>query len=136
MVKTFAIVTIALGASITSLAFSEETPLSIPGAETITVSQAKALFDDGVIFIDPRKDTDWDAGRIPESEHLELKSDFNEVNIANLIEKNEPFVVYCNGITCHVSLIAAERAVEWGYTSVKWFRGGLPAWKEAGYPIE
>jgi len=48
-------------------------PEAVPGATTIDTATAKALLDTGVVFIDVRTDTDWEAGRIPGALHLELK---------------------------------------------------------------
>jgi len=113
-----------------------ETPLQLAGAKTITAIQAKSMFDAGAVFVDPRKDTDWDAGRIPESEHLELTSMLTENSLSKLVKKGEPVIFYCNGVKCKVSYDAAEKAVSWGFSDVNWFRGGMPDWKNAGYPIE
>jgi len=114
----------------------EETPLQLAGAKTITVDQAKAMFDAGVVFVDPRKDTDWDAGRIPEAEHLELTSRFSAKSLSRFVKQDDPVVFYCNGVKCKVSYDAAEKAVGWGFSDVNWFRGGMPDWKNAGYPVE
>lgn len=42
-------------------------------------------------------------------------------------------VVYCQA-NCWMSWNAAKRAVEYGYTSVYWFPGGMQDWTAAGYP--
>jgi rhodanese-related sulfurtransferase len=44
--------------------------------------------------------------------------------------------VQCNGAECWYSYKAAAYLIKQGYTRVHWFRTGLPAWKEAGFPIE
>lgn len=38
-------------------------PTNISGATTIDTATAKQLFDQGVLFNDTRKNSDWDAGR-------------------------------------------------------------------------
>ncbi len=114
----------------------EDTPLTLDGAETISATQAKALFDNGALFVDPRKNKDWDAGRIPDAVHLELESDLTAENLAKHAKKTDPIVFYCNGVKCMVSYDACVKTKDWGYTKLKWFRSGMPAWKEAGYPVE
>lgn len=49
-------------------------------------------------------------------------------------DRNRALVFYCLGEKCVYSWRAAEDAAELGYKNVYAFRGGLPAWKEAGYP--
>lgn len=112
-------------------------PEEVPGAVTVDEVQAKELFDDGVIFIDVRSDKDWNAGRVPDAEHLNVKTDFTEDNVAGLVgSKDDPMVIYCNGHKCLRSSKAAKMAVDWGYTNVYYFRDGFPSWKEADNPVE
>lgn len=118
------------------LAAEEEAPMSIDGAVTVDAAKAKSLFDDGVLFIDPRRDSDYEAGRIPDAVHLEMKSRFTEQTLAEEAGKDDPIVFYCNGPKCLRSAQCSEKAVSWGYKNVYYFRDGFPAWQEAGYPVE
>ena len=111
-------------------------PESVPGATTIGAAEAKRLFDGGVVFVDVRKDSDWEAGRIPEAYHIELKKVFNETELANVAQVDQPVVIYCNGPKCLRSSEASAMAVEWGFSKVHYFRDGFPAWKAADYPVE
>ena len=79
---------------------------------------------------------DWQAGRIPGAYHLELKEVFNKDSLSNLVKSNAPVVFYCNGPKCLRSSKSAIKAVSWGFKKVFYFRGGLPAWRKAGYPVE
>jgi Rhodanese-like domain len=45
-------------------------PETVEGAVTIDTSTAKKLFDEGAFFIDVRKTSDFEAGRIPGALHL------------------------------------------------------------------
>lgn len=121
-----------------SMAWAEDevSPEQVAGAKTIDVTEAKALFDQGVLFVDVRKDKDWAAGRIPDAIHLELKTVFTEENLSKEVKKDESFVLYCNGPSCLRSSAASAKAVEWGFKSVYYFRDGFPAWKSASYPVE
>jgi len=113
-----------------------EAPISVDGAKTINATKAKQLFDDGVLFIDPRRDSDFSAGRIPDAIPLELKAVFNQESLASEAKKSDAIVFYCNGPQCDRSAVCAEKAISWGYSDVYYFRDGFPAWKLAGYPVE
>ena len=111
-------------------------PKTVPGVTTINAEQAKALFDQGVIFIDVRTDADWQAGRIPNAIHLELHEVFTAASLGTVAKPDNQIVIYCNGPKCPRSSTAAARAQGWGFTRVYYFRLGFPAWQAAGYAIE
>ena len=66
----------------------EVSPETVPGATTISAAEAKKLFDEGVPFVDVRKNSDWEAGRIPEAYHIELKKVFNENELTKVIKND------------------------------------------------
>lgn len=113
-------------------------PLAVSGAKSIATKEAKALFDKGALFIDPRRESDWENGRIPDAEHLELSSTFNETTLLKVTDNNKamPIVFYCNGPKCKRSAQCSELALQWGFTNVFYYRDGFPAWQAAGYPVE
>ena len=111
-------------------------PETIDGATTVDTAKAKSLFDGGALFVDTRKNSDWDAGRIPDAVHLELKSNFTAASLGGEAAKDEPIVCYCNGHKCMRSSKCSAKAVEWGYSKVYYYRDGFPAWKAAGNPVE
>jgi rhodanese-related sulfurtransferase len=115
---------------------AEVSPEKIDGAVTIDTAKAKALFDQEVAFVDVRKDSDWDAGRIPGAIHLDIKGKFNEDSLSSEVKKDEPVVMYCNGSSCMRSSEATAMAVSWGYSKAHYYRDGFPAWKSAGNPVE
>ena len=47
-------------------------------------------------------------------------------------DKNSLIIFYCGGMTCRLSPESARRAEALGYTNVKVFQEGMPAWKKAG----
>lgn len=122
--------------TIPAYAEKPDSPETVEGATTIDAVQAKELFDSEVVFVDTRKDSDWEVGRILGAVQLELKSNFTEENLAKEVGKDEPVVFYCNGIKCPRSSKASAQAVGWGFKKVHYFRLGFPSWKEAGYPVE
>lgn len=111
-------------------------PESIAGATTIDPERAKLLFNKGVIFIDVRKSSDWEAGRVPGAVHLDLDTSFDDQNLALEVGKDEEVVIYCNGPKCLRSSTACAKAVAWGYRKVYYFRDGFPGWQTAEFPVE
>ena len=121
-----------------SFAIAVDSPETVAGATTVDTAQAKVLWQDGASVIDSRKQSDWDAGHIPEALHLDRKnaSVYNQAAVEAMIGKNDPVVSYCNGHSCLRSSKTAADLVQWGYTKVYYYRDGLPAWTSAGNPIE
>jgi len=120
----------------TGVQAGDDSPATVDGATTIDAAKAKELFDSGTVFIDTRKDADWNAGRVPEAVHLDVKKVMSEETLGEQVKKGEAVVMYCNGHKCMRSSKASAMAVGWGYTEVYYFRDGFPAWKAAGYPAE
>ena len=104
-------------------------PETVPGATTIDATKAKALFDKGVVFVDVRNDADWEAGRIPDAVHLELKKVFTEASLGDVVPKDQEVVIYCNDPKCPRSSTAAAAAVAWSFTKVYYYRLGFPDWQ-------
>jgi rhodanese-related sulfurtransferase len=119
-----------------SLLAGDVSPESVAGATTVDTAKARELFDQEVLFVDVRKNSDWDAGRIPGAVHLELKSNYTEASLGAEAKKDDPVVLYCNGSSCLRSSEASEMAVGWGFTKVYYYRDGFPAWKDASNPVE
>ncbi len=46
-------------------------------------------------------------------------------------DKATPLIFYCGGLKCPLSVKSAVKAKKLGYTDVKVFQGGYPAWKKA-----
>ncbi len=116
--------------------FAAISPYTINGSTSVDTIRAFELFESGAYFIDVRKDSDWDAGRIPGAIHLELHSNFHEIALSSEIKKDTPVIIYCNGENCTRSAKAAVKAISWGFTQVYYYRDGFPAWKKALMPIE
>jgi len=120
-----------------SQAFSVDvSPQKINGATTIDAIKAKQLFDQGALFVDVRRTSDWDSGRIPDALHLELKKVFSIETLSEEAKKDEPIIIYCNGEKCLRSSKATVLAVEWGFKNIYFFRDGFPSWKMASFPVE
>jgi len=114
----------------------EKAPESVEGAVTISAEQAKAMFDEGVVFVDVRNPRLYARKHIPGAHHLDLKSAFDKASLEAIIDYEEPVVIYCSGAKCSRSSRAAAFAVSWGFKKVHYFRGGIVDWKNASYPVE
>ena len=113
-----------------------QSPESVDGALTTTAEQAKALYDQGVPFIDVRNPRFYTRKHIPGAHHLDFKHVFTEQSLSALVDREQPLVIYCSGVKCSRSSRASAMAVSWGFTKVHYFRGGIADWKNAGYPVE
>jgi PQQ-dependent catabolism-associated CXXCW motif protein len=139
--------------------FRAPVPATLKGAEVVDTAEAEALWRAGnVVFVDvlpkpPKpelpKGTVWN-----EPPHRDIPGSvwlpdvgFGALNptmeawyrdsLKKLTtgDKTRRFVVYCRS-ECWMSWNAARRAVEWGYTSVVWYPGGVEEWEEAKLPLE
>ena len=140
MIRTMAGTVLAMlllaGPQVAAASDVKVSPRTVEGATTISVEEAKALFEKEVMFVDVRSDTDFEAGRIPGAVHLELKKVFSENALLEVAGKDEELVLYCNGPKCMRSSKASALAVGWGFRQVHYFRDGFPAWKSEGHPVE
>jgi rhodanese-related sulfurtransferase len=124
----------------------EETPMSIPGGSFVDAAKAKALHDKGAVFVDARVSAEYAEKHIKGA----ISVVFKEVNkkVGKLDPKDEfdlkklpadkakAMVFYCNGSPCWRGYKGADAAIKAGYKNVSWFRDGLPAWEEKGFPTE
>ena len=111
-------------------------PESIKGAWTISTATAKLLLDKGYPFIDVRGADDFKIGHIPGAYHLSIRNDFDELNLISIVEKNQPVVIYCNGILCMGSSVAAKKAIDWGWSNVFYYREGIKDWIQQSYAVQ
>ena len=119
-----------------AIAAKKVSPEHVSGATTINTVEAKKLFDKGAIFLDVRSNRDWEAGRIPGSNHLELKKVYSQETLAEIASPEDTLVIYCNSTGCTRSSKACKKAVSWNYKNVYYYRLGFPEWQSNGYAIE
>lgn len=137
---------------------SSETPRVIPWAKVVTTRDVRSVHVGGeVLLIDvlpdgPAGKPAWppvnrhptipgavrmpgmgDGGTFDDKIQQELRR-----RLAAVTDKDFDRIIifFCMGARCWESYNATLRAVRLGYRRVYWYRGGLSAWQEAGYPVE
>jgi len=88
-----------------------------------------------LLIVDSRKEVEYLKGHIQGSVSLldtEMTLDMLSKYAA---DKATPILFYCNGERCLRSTRSATKAIEWGYKTIYWFRGGWNEWIEKGMPI-
>lgn len=126
-----------LGFTAVAQASKTETPASIPGTTTISAEDVISLLDKhaNLVIVDARIDKDRKGGHIEGSVSLP-DVDTTETSLAKVVpNKATPVLFYCNGVKCGRSVKSAKNAVQWGYKTIYWFRGGWEEWTDKGMPI-
>lgn len=127
--------------------YHQPTPLTVPGAHTITTSDlVKALQSaepPPLIDVLPQRlghvtlpDAIWlrSAGNYFGPKDAEVTALLGEMLAKIVTSKRSMLVFFCESPNCWLSYNASLRAAELGYTQVHWYRGGLAAWSEAKLP--
>ncbi len=82
-----------------------------------------------MVIIDARpKRKKYDKGHLPGAISIP-NSQFDKFKAQLPQDKNKPLVFYCGGFKCKLSHKSAAKAIAMGYTNVKVFSAGYPAWK-------
>ncbi len=88
-----------------------------------------------MIIIDSRKKSEYDKGHIEGAENL-LNTDMQREDLETLSpDKTTTIIFYCNGTRCLRSTDAINKATEWGYKNLFWFRGGWKEWTDKRLPV-
>ena len=97
----------------------------------LTPEEAKALYDQGIPFMDVREVEEYAQARIPGAKLLPL-SEF--VARYQELPKDTPVVLYCR--TGNRSEQAAAWLAQQGYTNILNLRGGIVLWYRMGLPVD
>lgn len=111
-----------------------QAPIPLP----LGLMQVKELYDGrGAIFIDSRDRFAYGSSHIKGAISLPLSEAATAiVEFGNRVPRNATLVVYCSGYACEDSMELGQQLLAIGYTTVYYFDGGFPAWRDAGYPVE
>jgi len=104
---------------------------------TLTLREAKDLWDLGAYFIDARHEHEFDAGHIQYAAYLESKLFDTDIERANAVMDSIPvdgtIVLYCVGGECDASKNTAAMLEQYGYTDLRIMGAGYEHWVEAGF---
>lgn len=115
--------------------FSEGYPAWLEGGNfgAVSTDYVKKLVDTGAnaVIVDARPaKRKYDKGHVSTAINIPYR-EFDK-HVALLPEdKSTPLIFYCGGFKCTLSVKSAQKARELGYTDVKVYPAGYPAWVEA-----
>jgi len=97
-----------------------------------SAADVRGAYDDGMVFVDVRTDSEWSGGHVKDAVHLPL--DQIAARAASLLPaKDATLVLYCH--TGRRAQSAAEQLRQLGYTHVSAMTGGYDDLKAAGFPV-
>jgi rhodanese-related sulfurtransferase len=106
--------------------------MKVPGNySSVSVEWVKKQIDnkEDMVVIDSRpKRKKYDKGHIPTAVSIP-DSQFDKLKDQLPKDKNKLQVFYCGGFKCKLSHKSAKKAIDLGYTNVKVYAAGYPAWK-------
>lgn len=122
------------------------TPGLLPGVKRVNAAEVQKLIAQQALMVDVRSEKEYNEGHIPgailvpygEKSLKDIAFDPTVDTFAGVdkLDKNKPVIFACNGAECWKSYKAAKAALARGFTTVYWFRGGLPEWKAENLPVQ
>jgi len=112
-------------------------PENMPGAKRVSAEEVVDLIlsNPDMIIIDSRKKTEYLKGHIEGAINI-LNTELTLDNLETIApDKTQAVLFYCNGARCLRSSDSIDKAVNWGYRKIFWFRGGWEEWTEKRLPV-
>jgi rhodanese-related sulfurtransferase len=115
-------------------------PVKISADMLLTTADVESLValgpDKGKYFLfDSRPLPRFQEGAIPTAVNLPYPS-FDKLAVTLLPkDKNALIIFYCSGPTCNMSPGSADKAKKLGYTNLKVYKDGMPAWSMRNYGV-
>lgn len=113
-------------------------PENIPGVTTVNTEELVTLLTEHSrpVLIDSRKEDEYAKGHIEGAINL-LDTTMTPESLADhVMSHNTPLIFYCNGERCLRSSNAVNKALQWGYRNIFWFRGGWVEWRRMRLPVD
>lgn len=101
----------------------------IPGVSAAYVKK-KVDGKGGALIVDARPARKFAKGHVPTAVNVSNREFDDKLDMLPA-DKGTEIIYYCGGYKCPLSSKSAAKAVEKGFTNVKLFQAGYPAWKEA-----
>ncbi len=107
-------------------------------SEIRDIETAKQIFDQGnAVFVDARSEESFNQGHIAGAVSLPVGRFQEKIqSFRELYVPSTPLVTYCSGRACQDSHELARFLEVVGYSDIRIFIDGYPAWKDKGYPSE
>jgi molybdopterin/thiamine biosynthesis adenylyltransferase len=103
--------------------------------EEVDPAQVSEHLGNGIVLVDVRESTEWDAGHIPGAKHVPRAYLESRIEGAAGADRSQEIVLYC--ATGQRSALAAHTLKDLlGYENVKSMTGGITLWKDRGYKVE
>src|SRR3954462_11192209 len=103
--------------------------------DEVDPAQVSEHLGNGIVLVDVRESTEWDAGHIPGAKHVPRGYLESRIEGAAGADRDQEIVLYC--ASGQRSALAAHTLTdELGYTNVKSMTGGITLWKDRGYKVE
>jgi molybdopterin/thiamine biosynthesis adenylyltransferase/rhodanese-related sulfurtransferase len=103
--------------------------------EEVDPAQVSEHLGNGIVLVDVRESTEWDAGHIPGAKHVPRGYLESRIEGAAGADRSQEIVLYC--ASGQRSALAAHTLKDLlGYENVKSMTGGITLWKDRGYKVE
>jgi molybdopterin/thiamine biosynthesis adenylyltransferase/rhodanese-related sulfurtransferase len=103
--------------------------------EEVDPAQVSEHLGNGIILVDVRESTEWDAGHIPGAKHVPRGYLESRIEGAAGSDRSQEIVLYCASGQ-RSALAAHTLKQQLGYENVKSMTGGITLWKDRGYKVE
>jgi len=108
----------------------------------IGLETARALFDEGALFIDAREPAEFEHAHILGAINLTAQMVSSGKAAATIAELTEgfgydyPIVIYCHGGDCDASDNLAKLLLPMGFSNLRIMQAGFDEWQAAGFEVE
>lgn len=96
----------------------------------ISPERAAELIGSGALVVDVRRPYEWETGRIPGANHIEMN---DLASSAESVPRDRPVVFYCRSGSRSALAAAAFRQAGWEAYNLD---GGVTAWVEEGRELD
>src|SRR5215217_5628247 len=103
--------------------------------EEVDPAQVSEHLGNGIVLVDVRESTEWDAGHIPGAKHVPRAYLESRIEAAVGADRSQEIVLYCASGQ-RSALAAHTLSGQLGYSKVKSMTGGITLWKDRGYKVE
>jgi len=100
----------------------------------ISVKKAKALHDDGIVFVDIRGDEAKE--RIPATLVIDFSKEESREFLKSEVGDDQDVVIYGSRENPGAVFKVVKEIYGWGHNGIFFFKDGIEGWKEQGYRVK